>query len=191
MITFPQPVNQSYFESLGYLMHRFIMVLTTYCNNCFCLLKSCCSLGFCSLSSSFLTLTYSWEILSMPMASTFTHKTDDFQICTSSPHLSPNLQIHTSSGLLDISTCLTYPMSQCQKLKLFSFCIPGQTYSSSSIVLCRNTIYSLKPETEQLFYSSSLLLLSFNTVRSSSEIFLKSLFFIPSLLLHQTKTSLL
>lgn len=125
------------------------------------------------------SFTYSWEILSMPMASTFTHKTDDFQICTSSSHLSPNLQIHTSSGLLDISTCLMHPMSQCQKLKLFSFCIPGQTYSSSSIVLCCNTIYSLKPETEQLFYSSSLLLLSFNTVRSSSEIFLKSLFSIP------------
>lgn len=56
MITSPHPIHQSYFGSLGYLMPVFIMVHITHCNNCFCLLKSWCSLGFYCLSSSFLTL---------------------------------------------------------------------------------------------------------------------------------------
>lgn len=71
-LTSPYPVDQSYFESLGYLMHMFIMVLIIHGNNCFCLLKSQCSLGFCCLSSSFLTLHIPWAISSVPMDSTIT-----------------------------------------------------------------------------------------------------------------------
>lgn len=84
-------------------------------------------------------------------------------------------------------------MSQSQKLKSFSSCIPSlfsKLIHPLLLFYVAPPYSNLKPDTEQLFYSSSLLLPSFNTVRSS-ELFLKSLFSTPQLLLHWTKASLL
>lgn len=160
MITSPHSFDQSYFESLGYLIHNkslFIMVLITHCNNYFFLLKI---LRFLRVLFVFL-FPYSfyifWAMSSTPMTSTTTYKTNHFQICSCSPHLSPYLQTHTSNGLLDIPIWL-FKDALCLNVK--NFLLVSLTFSTNSLFLFyfSKCIQLLKPETEQSFHIPSLFL---------------------------------
>lgn len=144
MLTFPHPVDQSYFESLRYLMHVFIMVFITYCNNYLSPLILVFLRVFCHPLS--LLFTHSLGNIIHAMASSITHKTDDFQICTSSPHLSPNLQIHNSSGYLDvqldISTWLfKVPHVSVSKTEFIFSCIPSPFCKPIHLLLSGTTMY--------------------------------------------------